>query len=203
MAKVNVNTASRDELLSVSGLRPEIVDEILKMRRKDKIRSVETLDQVPGVGPATLEQLKKALDFSDPTTSGNGDDRDQERASRSAQEASREASDAARGGLRLPQQTVSSAGEVQRDITQRSAEGTIQLEQALLDLMHQQTRHNMEVWTALAGTIDWDQVVQIQSEYLRLSLERMAGLTQRYLEVTQKVVTAAADSVAQQARKAA
>lgn len=203
MAKVNVNTANRDELLAVGGLRPEIVDEILKMRRKDKIRSVEALDQVPGVGPVTLEQLKKALDFSDPTASGNGDDRDQERASRGAQEAAREAGEAARGGLRLAQQVVGSAGDVQRDLTQRSAEGTIQLEQALLDLMHQQTRHNMEVWTALAGTIDWDQVLRIQNEYLRLSLERMAELTQRYIEVTQKVVTAAADGARQQAKKAA
>ena len=57
MAKVHVNTASREELLAVGGLRPELVDEIVKLRRKEKITGPEALEQVPGVGPAMLEQL--------------------------------------------------------------------------------------------------------------------------------------------------
>jgi hypothetical protein len=57
-------------------VRAEIADEILKLRRKGKIAGPEALDQVPGVGPATLEQLRQALDFSD--RSGNGDDRGQQ-----------------------------------------------------------------------------------------------------------------------------
>src|SRR6187455_2587375 len=71
MAKPNVHTASRDELVE-AGIRAELADEILKRRRKGKI-DLETLDEVPGIGPATLEQLRKALDFRDPPK--NGDDR--------------------------------------------------------------------------------------------------------------------------------
>ena len=65
MAKPNVNTATREELVDVAGLRPDLADEILKLRRKGKV-GLEALDEVSGVGPATLEQLRKALDFSDP-----------------------------------------------------------------------------------------------------------------------------------------
>ena len=71
MAKPNVHTASRDELVE-AGVRAELADEILKRRRKGKI-DLEALDEVPGVGPATLEQLRKSLDFRDQPR--NGDDR--------------------------------------------------------------------------------------------------------------------------------
>ena len=71
MAKPNVHTASRDELVE-AGVRAELADEILKLRRKGKI-DLEALDEVPGVGPATLEQLRKSLDFRDQPK--NGDDR--------------------------------------------------------------------------------------------------------------------------------
>ena len=63
MAKPNVHTANRDELVE-AGVRAELADEILKLRRKGKI-DLEALDEVPGVGPATLELLRKSLDFRD------------------------------------------------------------------------------------------------------------------------------------------
>ena len=63
MAKPNVHTANHDELVE-AGVRAELADEILKLRRKGKI-DLEALDEVPGVGPATLELLRKSLDFRD------------------------------------------------------------------------------------------------------------------------------------------
>src|SRR3954452_22576580 len=72
MAKPHVHSASRDELVE-AGVRAELVDEILKRRRKGAIR-LEALEEVSGVGPATLEQLRQALDFREPQAapSGNG-----------------------------------------------------------------------------------------------------------------------------------
>jgi hypothetical protein len=55
----------------------------------------------------------------------------------------------------------------------------------------------------VAKAVDWERVTRIQGEYLRVSLERGAQLAQRYLEVTQAVVTATADAAKKQARKAA
>ena len=73
MARVNVNTATREDLVNVVGLRPDLADDILEFRRLGKITSVEALGEVPGIGPATLDQLRKSLDFR--IQSGNGDDR--------------------------------------------------------------------------------------------------------------------------------
>ena len=55
----------------------------------------------------------------------------------------------------------------------------------------------------VAKAVDWDRVFQIQGEYLRVSLERTMQLTQRYLEVSQAVVTQAASVARREAKKAA
>ncbi len=97
-------------------------------------------------------------------------------------------------------------------MARRSAEGTAELGRAVLDLVEQQTRHNLETLDALTGAVDWDRVAKavdwdhvfhIQGEYLRVSLERAAQLTRRYLEVSQAVVTAAASTAKREAKKAA
>jgi hypothetical protein len=87
-----------------------------------------------------------------------------------------------------------------------------ELGRALVDLTVAQTRQNLETWTALTGAVDWEQVAkavdwdrvfQIQSEFLRVSLERTVQLTQHCLEVTQTVVTTAASAAQCQAEPAA
>jgi hypothetical protein len=65
VAKPNVNTASRDKLVE-AGVRADLVDEIMKRRRRKGGITLEALGEVQGVGPATLEQLGKALDFKEP-----------------------------------------------------------------------------------------------------------------------------------------
>jgi hypothetical protein len=65
MAKPNVHTASRDELRE-AGVRADVIDEIVKRRRRKGGLTLASLDEVPGVGPATLEQLGQALDFTEP-----------------------------------------------------------------------------------------------------------------------------------------
>ena len=85
----------------------------------------------------------------------------------------------------------------------------------MVDLVGEQTRHNFETWTALAGAVDWDRVAkaqvakavdwnrvfQIQGEYLRTSLERAAQLSRRYVG-HQAVMTAAADTARDRAKAA-
>ncbi|MFZ1427684.1 MAG: hypothetical protein WAS21_13020, partial [Geminicoccaceae bacterium] len=62
MAKPNINTASRADLLG-AGVRAETIDEIMKWRRRKAGISLEMLGGLAGVGPATLEKLRDALDF--------------------------------------------------------------------------------------------------------------------------------------------
>ena len=98
------------------------------------------------------------------------------------------AGEAARSGLQIVRRTADAAGEA----TRQSAEGTAELGRALTELVQEQTRHNLATLTALGEVVDWERLLQIQSEYMRTSLERMAGLTRRYLEASQAVLTAAA-----------
>ena len=44
--------------------------------------------------------------------------------------------------------------------------------------------------TALTGVVDWEQVVRLQGELLRASVERSARLARRHLEVAQAVIAA-------------
>src|SRR3954451_14359577 len=67
MPKLNVNDATREQLVETAGLRPAVADALLEYRAKHggKITSPEALGELPGVGPATLDQLRDVLDFRD------------------------------------------------------------------------------------------------------------------------------------------
>ena len=204
MVKPNVHTASRDELVE-AGVRAELADEILKRRRKGAIH-LEALEEVSGVGPATLEHLRQALDFREQQPgSGNGGANEQQRAQADERARAREggsgSSDERRHREEAPARTAAAATsstaqlgvKVARDTaTRRSAEGTAELGQALTELVQEQIRHNVVTLTALSKAVDWEQLFRIQGEFLRTSLERLAGLNRRYLEASQAVFTAAA-----------
>ena len=55
MPKLNVNDATREQLVETAGLRPAVADALLEYRAKHggKIASPEALGELPGVGPAT------------------------------------------------------------------------------------------------------------------------------------------------------
>jgi hypothetical protein len=159
-------------------------------------------------------EAEKATD-----TAQNATDRTAEQGRRvadQAAEATREAAerteDVARHGLHVVQRTTDALGEVQREVAQRSAEHTAELGRVFVDLLQEQTQHNLKTFAALTGAVDWDQVAKavdwervtkIQSEYLRVSLERTAQLVRRYLEASQAVTDATVNAAKKQARKAA
>ena len=232
MAKANVNTASREQLVE-AGVGAELADEILKLRRKGKV-GPEALHELPGVGPATQEQLRSLLDFHDHTGNGEGDAKQAQEDERHAQETATRTAEAmtsapARLGVKTAWDTTAAGAEAASEAarsgmltiyratgatgvgTLQWAEGPLELGRALTNLVQEQTRHNFETWTAFASAVDWEQgakavdwrrVVQIQSEYLRASLERAAGLSQRYLEAAQAVMATAANATRDQAEAA-
>ncbi len=160
----------------------------------------------PAAGKAT-DDAKNTTDHA-----AEQGERAANRAAEATREATERAADAARQGLHVVERTVGAAAEVERAVAQRSVEGTAELGQALVDLMQEQTRHNLETlrafgeaidWDRVARAVDWDRMRRIQAEYLQVSLERAAELTRRYLEVSQAVVTAAASVAQREAKKAA
>jgi competence protein ComEA len=214
MAKVDVNSATREDLVNVAGLRPDLADAVLGFRRKHgRIADVQALEELPGVGPATVEQLRQALDFGDkggngsdqPKTSGKEAGRSAERAAEATRQAAegdaRVASAATREGADVVRRVFGAAAETEREAVGRAAEGAAELGRPWVDLLGEQTRHNLEVATALGRAVRWDEVVDAQAEFVRVSLERLHELNRRYLEIVQGMVEVA-PAAAERARKA-
>jgi competence protein ComEA len=228
MAKVNVNETTREELVEAAGLRPELAEAIVKFRdERGKLTKAEELDQVQGVGPATLEQLRKTLTFGE--TADEKAERERAKAAQEAERTAREtaertaevaspavrggveatrqateagtqmASSMARGGLKVVQRASDAAGEMQRE----AAEGTAELGKLWMELLNEQTRANLEFATTFGRVIDWQEVIQVQSEFMRASFERLNELNRRYLEITQTMMEATAEETRRaQVRKA-
>ena len=194
MAKANVNTVSRDELIE-AGFRAELADEIVKLRRQGRV-GLEALEDLAGVGPATLEQLRKALDFSD-LAQGTA-----ETVRGITRESANAAVEAGRTGLHLARRAAEETGEAQRELTQRTVESTAEFGRDLTDLLQEQARYNLRVWSAL-GAADWRQLWQLHAEYLRASLERTAQLTRRWFALSQAVLTASPGTAREQGKSVA
>lgn len=57
--RVDLNSASEEELQELPGVGPATAEEIADHRRSNgSFRSVEELDDVDGIGPATLEEIE-------------------------------------------------------------------------------------------------------------------------------------------------
>src|SRR3954470_4344705 len=106
MPKLNVNDATREQLVETAGLRPAVADALLEFRTKHggKIASPEALGELPGIGPATLDQLRDVLDFRD--KGGNGHDKPGREAEREAKQTAERAGEAVRGGARAAREAT-------------------------------------------------------------------------------------------------
>jgi hypothetical protein len=110
---------------------------------------------------------------------------------------------AVRDSLRVVRQAADAAAEVEQETVSRAGAGMAELNRELLDLLHQQTRDNVQLVQALAQPAKWGQAAKLHSEFLRASLQRTAQFTQRYVEVGQAVLTSALSTAQSQAGKSA
>ena len=60
---VNVNRASATQLEALPGVGPQLARRIIDFRQKQKLASLQDLDQVKGIGPSLLARLEPYLKF--------------------------------------------------------------------------------------------------------------------------------------------
>lgn len=59
IGKININTASIDELIEIDGISTKVAKDIIKMRVKSQIGSIDEIGQISGIGPKILDKIRK------------------------------------------------------------------------------------------------------------------------------------------------
>jgi competence protein ComEA len=69
LAAVNINTATKEELVSLKGIGEKRAQEILNYRKKNgNFKSVDDLEKVPGIGPGLMKQIRSELTVTGKTS---------------------------------------------------------------------------------------------------------------------------------------
>ena len=65
--KININTATMEELQTLPKVGPKTAEAIIKYRKKHPFKSVDELIEVKGIGEKTLEKLKPLVTVGEKT----------------------------------------------------------------------------------------------------------------------------------------
>ncbi|HYO60983.1 MAG TPA: hypothetical protein VEU29_03695 [Actinomycetota bacterium] len=93
--------------------------------------------------------------------------------------------DAARESVERARKTAEDATADQREIALRTTEDLTEANRMVVELLAEQTRHNLEAATAITRAVGWSQILEAQRDYVTASFERMRQLNDRYREMVQ------------------
>ncbi|MEG2348093.1 MAG: ComEA family DNA-binding protein [Clostridia bacterium] len=63
-SKININTATKEELMGLSGIGNSTADKIIEYRKTRFFTSIEELMNIPGIGNSKFEKLKERIDIN-------------------------------------------------------------------------------------------------------------------------------------------
>lgn len=59
--EVNINTASKEELMSLNGIGSKKADMIISYRNKNKFKNIEEIKKVKGISNKIFDKIKKDI----------------------------------------------------------------------------------------------------------------------------------------------
>lgn len=62
---VNINTASKEELMILKGIGEATAEAIIEYRKDNKFRKIEDIKNVKGIGDKKFEAIKKDIEVKD------------------------------------------------------------------------------------------------------------------------------------------
>ena len=62
---VNINTASKEELMSLKGIGEATAEAIIEHRKENKFTKIEDIKNVKGIGAKKFETIKKDIEVKD------------------------------------------------------------------------------------------------------------------------------------------
>ncbi|HET6469307.1 MAG TPA: helix-hairpin-helix domain-containing protein, partial [Geminicoccaceae bacterium] len=220
--KVNLNRASQDELVE-AGLRAASAEAVIKRREQQgRFRSVDELTEVPGIGEATLHELRPRLTVEE---GGNGSERRQEREGEQRQEREqaeqrqereqaerrqeRERERAAAEFQRRGRETAQQASEVARQGSEQllamsrsvaESSGTLlqdgtELGDAWLTLWREQMSESTTMLRELSQCYDWRRMLELQLRFMQTSMDRTMQRMTRSAELCNRMLQHAAQPV--------
>ena len=214
MAKLNVNTASREELVDVAGLKPALADSILKYREESgQIASLDALRDVPRMTSQVIDQLRDTVEFSTEAVKETTEKAAEAattlakvgaESTRKIGEKSLEVGSAlTRGGTEATQRVVSSFVSTEKATAQRSTAAASELNELVVSLLKEQMQANVETLQAMARVRNLSDAIGLQNEYFRGNVERMTQGASRYVETMTRLLTSVASVGSEEAKKAA
>jgi len=63
--KININNASKEQLMTLKGVGEEIADRIIEYRKAQPFKTIEDLMNVKGIGQKRFEKLKDFITVKD------------------------------------------------------------------------------------------------------------------------------------------
>ena len=64
-AAVNINTASKEELMTLKGIGETTAEAIIEYRKENKFTKIEDIKNVKGIGDKKFEAIKKDIEVKD------------------------------------------------------------------------------------------------------------------------------------------